>query len=509
MGDSYSSGEGNPPYDPGNDGCDRSNAAFGRQFAANTPSIGSDGIQHIACSGATIANLTTTGQNGEQPQISQLYSGSKLVTVTIGGNDAGFASVLTACLTTPTTCENTYNSDDSNNEYTLIDSLEPKLVAAYTAIQEQAPGAKVVAVTYPNIFQPGATCAGINNMAMNDVEFLISLTYYLDNTIEEAAKDAGIDVMDERYAFLGHELCSSDPWTYDLTSALTPGEQFLDTSPLFHPNSAGLAQMATDLAAYWSALQSVQPETTRSAAPKTTKATSQDTTGVPGNWVPVNLWTDMNLPTPAEAEEMLSELATTSVLLSGYDQDDPAWDFITRAGCDTRNRVLQRDAVSPSQWTGAISLLPSDGSCPVTQGSWQTPYDIPETPLNFASQADIANPASGIAIDHIVPKADAWETGAGIWETQFGELTADWLMRDFSNDMTAPELLAVSSTSNSSKGDQSPDEWMPNNTGMTCPYVEAWIEVKYKWDLAISTVTDAAGTSELAFLQNTLASCGS
>ena len=92
MGDSYSSGEGNPPYDPGtNGGCDRSQAAFGRQFAADTPSIGATGIQHIACSGATIANLTTTGQNGEQPQISQMYSGSKLVTVTIGGNDIGFA----------------------------------------------------------------------------------------------------------------------------------------------------------------------------------------------------------------------------------------------------------------------------------------------------------------------------------------------------------------------------------------------------------------------------------
>jgi hypothetical protein len=69
-----------------------------------------------------------------------------------------------------------------------------------------------------------------------------------------------------------------------------------------------------------------------------------------------------------------------TVLISGYDDDDPAWGFITRNGCDTRNRLLQRDAVSPSQWTGAISLLPSDGTCPVTQGSWQTPYDIPETP---------------------------------------------------------------------------------------------------------------------------------
>jgi len=340
-------------------------------------------------------------------------------------------------------------------------------------------------------------------MAMNDVEFLISLTYYLDNTIAEAAHDAGVYVMDERYAFLDHELCSSNPWAYDLTSALTPGEQFLDTSPLFHPNAAGQAQMATDLAAYWTALQPAQSETTRGAATKTAKAASQITTAGPGNWVPVNLWPGMDLPSPAEAQEMLSEMATTSVLLPGYNQNDPAWNFITRKGCDTRNKVLQREAVSPSQWTGAISLLPSDGSCPVTQGSWQTPYDIPETPLNL----DGSSISSSIAIDHIVPKAYAWASGAGVWANNYGTLAATWLMRDFSNDMSAPELLAVSSSSNSSKGDSSLDEWMPTNTGMTCPYVEAWIEIKYKWDLAISTATDAAGTSELTFLQNTLASC--
>jgi hypothetical protein len=71
--------------------------------------------------------------------------------------------------------------------------------------------------------------------------------------------------MDERYAFLGHEICSSDPCAYDLTSALPPGEQFLDTSQLFHPNVAGLAQMAADLGAYWQALQSEQTDIVRGA----------------------------------------------------------------------------------------------------------------------------------------------------------------------------------------------------------------------------------------------------
>ena len=206
---------------------------------------------------------------------------------------------------------------------------------------------------------------------------------------------------------------------------------------------------------------------------------------------------------------MLAELPRTSTELGGYDSGATYWNFTTENGCDTRNRVLRLQAVSPAQWTGAIALLPPKGSspeCPVTQGSWQTPYDNAETPLNLATQADIS---SAIAIDHVVPKANAWATGAANWMS-YGVL-GTWALREFSNDLGSPELLAVSSTSNSSKGDSSPEEWMPNNTGMTCPYIKAWIAVKYNWALAVSTTVDAPsnpiGTSELTFLQNTLKSC--
>ena len=260
IGDSYSSGEGNTPDEP-DDGCDRSPAAFGRQFAANTPGIGNGGIEHVACSGATIANLTTTGQNGEQPQISQISTGAKLVTVTIGGNNlggtsVGFAGILTYCLTNPTTCESNFNTDNSSNLYTYMDdTLEPQLVSTYKAIQARAPDAQVVAVTYPQIFQPGSSCVADGGLPVPDEQFLISVGFYLDNTIIAAAKQAGINVLDERYALLGHQLCSSDSYVFGLDGLLTPGEQFLDTSALFHPTSDGLALMADDLGQYWAALQ--------------------------------------------------------------------------------------------------------------------------------------------------------------------------------------------------------------------------------------------------------------
>jgi lysophospholipase L1-like esterase len=501
MGDSYSSGEGNPPYDPGTaGGCDRSQEAYGRQFATGASDIGNAGIQHIACSGATIDNLTTDGQNGEQPQISQMARGSKLVTVTIGGNDAGFAGVLTYCLAHPDTCMSNYDSDDTNNEYTLIDSLRPKLATAYTAMQAAAPDAKIVAVTYPQIFTPGTTCTGILSLPVPDVDFLNDVGAYLDDTIMDAARDAGINVMDERYSFINHQLCSSDPWVYSLPTGFQPGTSVLDSSAWFHPNAEGHAQIAADLATEWQALKSQQPESTAKAAARTSSAAA--------GWVPVHL--PDSIPSTPKAQEMLDDLSTTNAPPpGGYDPNASYWKFTTRNDCDTRNQVLRAQAVRPREWTGTLSLQPPDGSipeCPVTQGSWQTPYDAPETPLNFASQADIAS-AGGIEIDHIVPKGDAWSNGASTWISRYGATLGNALLSSFSNSRGYPELLAVSASSNSAKGDLDPSLWMPNNPGMTCPYIKAWIAVKYEFQLSVSTVVGGSGQSEESFLQNTLKSC--
>ena len=108
----------------------------------------------------------------------------------------------------------------------MDDSLEPQ---ARRRLQGH-PGrgrrsATVIAVTYPQIFQPGpgGSCLGDANLPVPDVQFLISAGLYLDNTIIYAAKAAGINVLDERYALLGHQLCSSAPWVYQLPTGFTSG----------------------------------------------------------------------------------------------------------------------------------------------------------------------------------------------------------------------------------------------------------------------------------------------
>jgi lysophospholipase L1-like esterase len=500
MGDSYSSGEGNPPYDPGTaGGCDRSAEAFGRQFAVGQSDIGNAGIQHIACSGATINNLMTngTGQNGEQPQISQMFTGSKLVTVTIGGNDVGFAGVLTYCLTNPATCESNYNTDNTSNLYTKIDALKSNLITVYGDMHKQAPNAKIVAVTYPNIFKPGTTCPGILNLPVPDVQFLISVGLYLDNTIIAAAHDAGINVMDERYAFLGHELCSSNPWVYSLPTGFQPGTSVLDTSAWFHPTSDGHGQIAADLAAYWQALKSGPgPAIWPVSVP-----------APPSGWLPLNL--PHGIPTTAQAQAMLAALTpVANPTTAGY-PGGAGWS--TRNGCSTRYRVLQAQALTQAQWSQAVQYAAGTGCVPLS-GSWETAYDVtpgsPTTPVRVSFTNNANGIAAALPVDHVVAQANAWATGANNWQTAYGAM-GTVMLTDFANDMSGPELLTISTSSNSQKQDSGPESWMPQNTGMTCAFVKMWIAVKWDWSLGVSTQTGGKinGESEQAALQSALNSC--
>jgi lysophospholipase L1-like esterase len=514
MGDSYASGEGNGPYDPNTEGgCDRSQAAYGRQFASNPAysSIGDADIHHIACSGATIADLTTTSQSDEQtPQISQIGTGSKLVTVSIGGNDLGFANVLTYCLNPANelTCESQYNSNNASNLYTIMDdTLEPELTSAYEAIQKAAPAAQVVAVTYPEIFQPGTTCSGILNMSIPNVQFLINVNLYLDNTIIAAAKAAGINVLDERYALLGHQLCSSDPWVYSLPGDFTDGTAVFDSSAWFHPTVDGLNQIASDLGQYWKALQQPAPPNVWPVA----LAIPSPNVG----WLPYNL--PNGIPTNAQATAMLnvlpvvaSQLSTTTTAPT-YTAISSSYNWPgSRNGWDTRNRVLLAQALTVAQ--GAPLAVVVGYSNQVVTGTWQ--YDYDTTPGNIPMPVLFSTKnvkPSSVTLDHVVPLANSWISGGVQWyNTYTGEITVSGvattqgaqMLSDFGNDLGGPEFLTASGPSNSSKKNSPPQSWMPSNygnAGVNCAYAKMWIAVKWEWNLSIIS-------AEQNSLKNTIAS---
>ncbi len=155
------------------------------------------------------------------------------------------------------------------------------------------------------------------------------------------------------------------------------------------------------------------------------------------------------------------------VAMTGYSRDRfPHW-VSQGNSCDTREVVLQRD--------GTGVAVGED--CRATGGEWFSPYDG----KTFGDPGDLD-------IDHMVPLANAWRTGAAAW--------TDEQRQAFANDLSRPQLIAVSASSNRSKGDQDPSQWRPPREEYWCTYARAWITVKAHWQLWI-TVDEKTALAEM------------
>jgi hypothetical protein len=132
-------------------------------------------------------------------------------------------------------------------------------------------------------------------------------------------------------------------------------------------------------------------------------------------------------------------------------------------GCDTRDKVLQRDGTGVR--TGA--------ECAIIAGTWVSPYD-----------GETVSDPHELDIDHVVPLADAWRTGAAGW--------TDAKREQFANDLTRPQLIAVTASTNRAKGDQDPSQWRPPDDGYWCRYAQDWVAVKAYWRLTVTAAEKAA-----------------
>lgn len=142
-------------------------------------------------------------------------------------------------------------------------------------------------------------------------------------------------------------------------------------------------------------------------------------------------------------------------------------------GCNTRAEVLIVESTTATT---------RSGSCTIATGSWFSPYD--EQTITSAGSIDI---------DHMVPLKQAWLSGASDWTAQQREL--------YANDMGWPgSLIAVSASSNRSKSDQDPANWMPSSSGYRCTYVATWVAVKWRWNLTVDP-------QEKQVLSDTLKGC--
>lgn len=158
------------------------------------------------------------------------------------------------------------------------------------------------------------------------------------------------------------------------------------------------------------------------------------------------------------ALRLLSQLPVHPERGSGYDRSRFAdWLDADGDGCDTRDEVLTAESVT----------RPRIGADCNVRGRWVSRYDGVRT-----------RDSSSFDIDHLVPLAEAWGSGSRRW----GDARRD----HYSNDLGYRfSLIAVSASSNRSKGDSDPAEWLPPRRAYWCTYAKQYTAVKWRWGLSV------------------------
>ncbi|GLZ42404.1 SGNH/GDSL hydrolase family protein [Actinokineospora sp. NBRC 105648] len=215
LGDSYSSGLGAGSY--GSSGsCKRSSNAYAQLWAnAHAPSA----FSFVACSGAVTQDVLNS-------QVSAITADTALVTISIGGNDAGFVSVMTDCnLGSDSTCVSK-NQAAQNFART---TLPARLDAVYTQIRNRAPSARVVVLGYPRIYKTGGSC--VVGLSETKRAAINQSSDVLASVISGKAAAYGFSFVDARTAFAGHEVCAAG--TRWINSVTWPIEES------YHPTAGG------------------------------------------------------------------------------------------------------------------------------------------------------------------------------------------------------------------------------------------------------------------------------
>ncbi|MCY4035892.1 MAG: HNH endonuclease [bacterium] len=155
---------------------------------------------------------------------------------------------------------------------------------------------------------------------------------------------------------------------------------------------------------------------------------------------------------------LLDQAATAEEVTAGYSRDDwKHWIDQDGDGLDTRQEVLADESLGD----------PAIAGNRVRTGLWTSLYDGVRT----------SNP-SDFDVDHVVALNEAHQSGGWAWDTLTRQL--------YANDLTFPDhLIAVSASSNRSKGARDPAEWLPSNPAAICTYLGWWTAIKVRWGLAM------------------------
>lgn len=287
LGDSYSSGEGNAPYDPRTsssvNSCHRSQAAYAPQLAVDHPGypgkISAPSL--VACSGAITDDLfrnnhddnllaSASGTLAREPgQLKVLTAQTKLVTLTIGGNDVGFANVLRDCVVLPVKdphCRSHKVAKAATRNIKILagkkgykpTSNQHTFVEVIKAIHHRAPNAQILIGGYPRPVSTkhwkGKSCQvgsitlfGTSQSApvviyREDAKWLGSASDNLNSAIKAAVKKSKVKsaAFVPASGFDGHEVCSAEPYLNPVSGQTgLSGETATPDASSFHPNAAG------------------------------------------------------------------------------------------------------------------------------------------------------------------------------------------------------------------------------------------------------------------------------
>jgi len=215
LGDSYSSGVGTRVFYEESGECDRSPDAYGPKIASAKGYT----LNFEACSGAK-----TTEVN--EKQLSHLSSSTSLVTITIGGNDAGFSNVMLNCALYYFTC----GSAISESEEFVAKKLPALLETTYKDIRAKATAAQVIVLGYPKLFtKEGKTC-NVNFLTSGNEKKINEGAEKLDAVIKARAEAMKFTFVNPTSAFEAHEVCASEEWLNGQSDPL---------SESYHPNVKG------------------------------------------------------------------------------------------------------------------------------------------------------------------------------------------------------------------------------------------------------------------------------
>lgn len=217
------------------------------------PLTGLRDFTDASCSGAQTTDML--GSQGvtpgpAKPQFDALTAETRLVTLGIGGNDAGFGSIIQACISAlpwGSPCRDKYVKNGTDTLATKINSVGPKVAAVIAGIKQRSPLAKIFVVGYPDILpENGKGCWPVLPVTSTDLKYLLTVEKNLNAMIKAQAQAGGAVYVDTYTPSIGHDACKP-PWS----RWIEPLVPTLPGAPV-HPNTAGAAAMA---AIVWNAIK--------------------------------------------------------------------------------------------------------------------------------------------------------------------------------------------------------------------------------------------------------------